>query len=133
MNDIKPDIWFVYDGECPICQLGADLFKVRQAVGALHTIDARTEKDHPIMAEINEAKLNLDDGMVLKYGGMLYQGDEALIIMAYIGDSKDLFNGMNRTLFRTRILSKLCYPFMKLGRDIALKIKGVGKINNLGQ
>lgn len=85
------------------------------------------------MAEINEAKLSLDDGMVLKYEDVLYQGDEALIIMAHIGDSKDLFNGMNRTLFRTRALSKLCYPFMKLGRDIALKIKGVGKINNLGQ
>ena len=41
-------IYFVYDGECPICQMGADLYKVRQSVGELKTVDARTEKNHPI-------------------------------------------------------------------------------------
>lgn len=133
METEKPDIWFVYDGECPICQMGANLFKVRQAVGKLHTIDARTQKTHPIMSEIQEANLNLDKGMVLKYEGRLYQGDEALIVMADIGDSKDAFNGLNRMLFRSRTVSKICYPFMKLARDMALKMKGIKQIKNLEQ
>lgn len=131
VSDQKSDIWFVFDGKCPICQMGARLFKVRQNVGVLHTVDARREQDHPIMKEINNAKLNLDYGMVLKYEGKLYQGNEALVLMANIGDETDTFNGINRVLFRSKILSKLCYPFMKLARDIAIAVKGVGKINNL--
>lgn len=131
VSDNKSDIWFVFDGECPICQMGVSLFKVKKNVGVLNTVDARSEQDHPIMKEVNDAKLNLDAGMVLKYEGKLYQGDEALVLMANIGDAKDTFNGINRVLFRSKILSKLCYPFMKLARDIAITFKGVGKINNL--
>lgn len=133
MESPKPDIWFVYDGECPICQMGAALFKVRQNVGALYTVDARSEHDHPIMKEVNAAKLDIDAGMVIKYDGRLYQGEEALVLMANIGDTQDTFNRLNRTLFRSKTLSKLCYPLMKLARDIALALKGVGKINNLEQ
>jgi predicted DCC family thiol-disulfide oxidoreductase YuxK len=133
MNNQKPDIWFVFDGECPICRMGASLFKVRQNVGTLHTVDARREQDHPVMKEVNSAKLNLDAGMILKYEGKLYQGDEALVLMANIGDAQDTFNLINRVLFRSKVISKLCYPFMKLARDIAITFKGVGKINNLEQ
>lgn len=131
VNDQKPDIWFVYDGECPICQMGAHLFKIRQNLGVLHTVDARSEKNHPIIKEVNDAQLNLDFGMVLKYEGKLYQGDEALVVMVNIGDEKDVFNSVNRALFRFKTLSKLCYPFMKIARDIIIFFKRVGKINNL--
>lgn len=131
MGKTKSDIWFVFDGECPICQMGVKLFKVRQNVGVLHTIDARVEHDHPIIKEVNAAKLNLDAGMVLKYQGKLYQGDEALTLMANIGDARDAYNGLNRLLFRSKTISKLCYPIMKLSRDITIAVKGAGKINNL--
>lgn len=127
----KADIWFVYDGECPICQMGASLFKVRDNVGTLYTVDARTEKDHPVMCEVNDAKLNLDEGMVIKYQGALYQGEDALHLMAKIG-AKDMgFNRLNSVLFRSKTLTKLSYPFMRGGRNLALKLKGAGKINNL--
>ena len=124
-------IWFVYDGECPICQMGADLYKLRQSVGELHVVDARTEKDHPIMQEINQAGLNLDEGMVIKYSNQLYHGDEALYIMAMLGADEGWFNCVNNTLYKSKILAKLCYPFMKAARNVALKLKGAGKIRNL--
>jgi predicted DCC family thiol-disulfide oxidoreductase YuxK len=127
----KSTIIFVYDGECPLCQMGASLFKVRQAVGELQTIDARTEGDHPIMQEIIAAQLNLDEGMVVKYHNRLYQGDAALNLMAHIGADSGLFNRVNRLLFRSEKLAKACYPFMRTARNIALSLKGVGKINNL--
>ncbi|MES2984320.1 MAG: DCC1-like thiol-disulfide oxidoreductase family protein [Pseudomonadota bacterium] len=127
----KPDIWFVYDGECPVCQLGVSLFKVRQSVGTLHTVDARTEKDHPVMQEVNAARLNLDTGMVIKYLGQLYQGEDALAVMAKIGADEGLFNKMNRTLFQSRTRVNLCYPPMRFARNVALAFKGVGKIRNL--
>lgn len=131
MSNKHADIYFVYDGQCPICQMGADLYKVRQSVGNLHTIDARTEKEHPVMQEVNQAGLNVDEGMVIKYNGQLYQGEEALHLMAKLGTKSDWFNHLNTLLYRSKILAWLSYPFMKGARNIALKLKGVGKINNL--
>lgn len=131
MSDEKPDIWFVYDGECPICQMGATMFKVSENVGTLHTVDARAESDHPVMKEVNEARLNLDDGMVIKYQGALYHGEDALHLMAQIGKKDMGFNRLNSTLFRSKTLAKLSYPFMRGARNLALKLKGVGRIDNL--
>ncbi len=130
-SNAKPDIWFVFDGECPVCQIGASLFKVRQSVGTLHTVDARTEKDHPVMREVNAARLNLDVGMVIKYEGNLYQGEDALALMAKIGADEGAFNKINRRLFQSRAMVNLCYPSMRFARNVALAVKGVGKIRNL--
>lgn len=126
-------IYFVYDGECPICQMGADLYKVRQSVGELKTVDARTEKNHLVMQEVNQARLNLDDGMVIKYNDRLYQGEKALHLMATLGADSGWFNHLNNTLYKSKMLAKLSYPFMKGARNIALKLKGAGKIHNLEQ
>jgi len=125
-------IWFVYDGECPLCQFGASFYRLRQSVGSLHTIDARSEHDHPVMQEINRAGLDVDQGMVIKYQDRLYQGRDALHLMAQLGATDEcLANLVNNTLFRSKGLATLCYPFMKAGRNLALAIKGVGRIDNL--
>ena len=126
-------IYFVYDGECPICHMGADLYKVRQSVGMLKTVNARIEKDHLVMQEINQARLNLDEGMVIKYNNQLYQGEEALHLMAMIGANSGWFNRFNNALYKSKLLTKLSYPVMKIARSIALKLKGSGKIHNLRQ
>lgn len=124
-------IYFVYDGKCPICQMGATFYKLQQSIGELHTVDARTEHDHPVMLEINQAGLNLDEGLVIKYHDQLFQGAEALHVMATLGADTDWLNQLNKTLYQSKTVAKLCYPFMKGARNIALKIKGVGKIRNL--
>jgi predicted DCC family thiol-disulfide oxidoreductase YuxK len=125
------NIWFVYDGECPICTLGATLYKVRQSVGELRVVDARTEKQHPVMQEINAAGLDLDEGMVIKYRDKLYHGKEALLLMANIGADNGLFNKINNWLFHFVPIATLSYPFMKLTRNVAITLKGAGKIKNL--
>jgi predicted DCC family thiol-disulfide oxidoreductase YuxK len=126
------NIWFVYDGECPICTIGATFYKIRQSVGELHVVDARKEKQHPVMHEINAAGLDLDEGMVIKYRDRLYHGRDALLLMAKLGTDKGMFNKINNGLFQFEPLAKLAYPFMKLTRNVAITLKGVGKIKNLG-
>jgi predicted DCC family thiol-disulfide oxidoreductase YuxK len=133
MDNNTNTIYFVYDGECPICQMGASLYQVRQSVGELKTVNARTEKDHPVMQEINQARLNLDKGMVIKYNNQLYQGAEALQLMATLGADSGWFNHVNNTLYKSKTLAKLSYPFMRGARNVALKLKGAGKIRNLEQ
>ena len=128
---MSADIYFVYDGECPICQMGARMYKLRQAVGTLHTVDARTEKDHPVMQEINAAGLNLDEGMVIKYEDTLYQGRDALVLMAELGADTGSLNRLNNLLFKCKTLATISYPLMKTARRIALCCKGKGLIRNL--
>jgi hypothetical protein len=99
----------------------------------LHLLDARANKDHPLIQKINAAHLDLDRGMVIQYLDKLYQGEEALTLMANIGSDEGLFNRVNSTLFKSSTMSNLCYPSMRLARNIALAIKGVGKIRNLEQ
>lgn len=131
MTETPQDIWFIYDGDCPICQTGASFYKVRQSVGKVVTVDARTEKNHPVLLEVNKARLNLDDGMVIKFNGTLYQGAAALHLMATLGADEGILNTINNALFKNEALAKTLYPYMRMGRNIALKIKGIGNINNL--
>ncbi len=126
-------IWFVYDGECPICQTAAEAFRVREAVGTLHLVNARTEAEHPVMAEVNAARLDLDAGMVIKYGGRLYHGADALQLMALIGSKHGWLNRMNALLFRNKEVARFAYPFMRAARNLAIALKGAGKIKNLGR
>lgn len=130
---MQETIWFVYDGECPICQIGASMFTVKKAVGEVEVVDARTQADHPVVGEINEAQLDLDAGMVIKYQDKLYQGDEALHLMAQLGADDNLLNAINNRMFKFKPVAILLYPSMRAARNIALAIKGVGKIRNLEQ
>lgn len=125
------DVWYVYDGECPLCRTAAQALRIRQAVGQLHLIDARTQADHPVMQEINARKLDIDKGTVIKFGGNFYHGGDTLIVMALLGSRSGWFNRMNAMLFRSPAFARFCYPVIRSGRNFLLRLKGVGQIRNL--
>jgi len=125
------EIWFVYDGDCPICTTAARAFKIREAAGTLLLLNAREEANHPLMQEINNRKLDLDEGMIIRMGDNYYHGADALHVMALLGTNQGWFNRMNVLLFRSKHMASLCYPSMRAGRNLLLKLKGVQKIQNL--
>ncbi len=127
MNQNK--IWLVYDGECPICKPTANALKIRAAVGELILVNARNP--HPIMVELKQAGLNIDDGMVVKINNTLYHGANAQHVLAMIGTRQDWFNRTNVWLFQSTTRAKIIYPIMRGIRLAVLKIKGISKINNL--
>jgi len=124
-------IWFVYDGECPICQMGASLYKVRKNFGKLITVDARTERDHWLVAKINSAGLDLDEGMVICFHDRLYHGNDALRVMAEMGSGQGIYNRFNELLFKSPTLARLLYPVIRGARNGLLRLRGVDKIRNL--
>jgi predicted DCC family thiol-disulfide oxidoreductase YuxK len=132
-GDAKGDVWFVYEGDCPICNTAANALQIRKAVGNLHLVNAREDKDHPLMAEINRKGMNLDDGMVIKFNDTCYHGADALHVMALLGTGQGWFNRMNALLFRSPLLSSLCYPSMRAARNLALRLKRIPKLHNLEQ
>jgi predicted DCC family thiol-disulfide oxidoreductase YuxK len=131
IEETAGDVWFVYDGECPICRTAAQALRIRKAVGSLHLVNAREEANHPIMEEIRQLGLDLDAGMVMKFQGRCYHGQDALHLMALLGSRHGWFNRMNAVLFRSRTVAKLCYPLMRATRNGLLRLQGTPPIDNL--
>lgn len=123
-------IWFIYDGECPLCKNAALALRIKQDYASLHLLNAR-ETLHPLIEQINTRGLNLDEGMVIVDGESFYHGKDALRFMARYGDYKGLFNISNKWLFWSDFMATLLYPLMKSVRNYLLKIRGVSLINNL--
>lgn len=125
--DATVDLWVVYDGHCPFCSSYVQLYRIRQHAERVHLIDARTP--HPILAEIRDRKLDLDEGMAVKLGGRFYHGAAALQILAILGSDDTVFNRLNRALFRHPRLARTFYPWLVRGRLLTLRLLGRTRID----
>jgi predicted DCC family thiol-disulfide oxidoreductase YuxK len=118
-----PDrILLVYDKQCPACDYYCKRARIGEAEGELVLVDARD--GGPIMDEITAAGLDIDEGMVLKVGGTLYYGADAIHVLALMGT--------NSRLFTNRRVSRVLYPMLRACRNLLLKCLGRTRINNLG-
>ncbi len=111
--------------------MASHAWQIRKTIGNLHIINARTEGNSPLMQDIKARGFDLDEGMVIKYGDNYYHSADALHIMAILGTDKGWFNRINALLFSSKTLATICYPAMRMVRNLALLIKGVPKIRNL--
>lgn len=127
----KTGVWFVYDGECPICTHAAEALRIKQDYGALHTVNAREVNDDPLIIEINRLGLDLDEGMVIFADGKFFHGKDALKFIASYGENKNIFMTAFKGLFWSAGLSSFMYPWMRGARNWFLKRKNVPRIDNL--
>lgn len=127
----KSGVWFVYDGDCPICTHAAQAIRIKQVFGELSTLNARETKDDPLIEEISRLGLDLDEGMVIYNNGRFYHGDGALKFMARYGASGNFFMFFLKSLFWSDTLSRLMYPWMRGIRNWLLRRRNVSRIDNL--
>jgi predicted DCC family thiol-disulfide oxidoreductase YuxK len=125
----REEILLVYDRECPACNAYCQVVKIRESVGDLRIVDARENSD--VMDEITSQGLDIDQGMVLKMGGQLYYGADAIHALALIGSRSGIINRMNYWMFKSKTASSIFYPILRFCRNFLLKILGKTKINNL--
>ncbi|MBX2823549.1 MAG: DUF393 domain-containing protein [Gammaproteobacteria bacterium] len=128
---MSDEILLVYDRECPACDHYCRLVRIRESVGELKLVNARD--DHPVMAEITAAGLDIDDGMVLKVGSQLYYGADAITALALMGSDSGWFNRLNFLVFRSARVASILYPVLAACRGLLLKILRKTRINNLQQ
>jgi predicted DCC family thiol-disulfide oxidoreductase YuxK len=126
----RPEILLVYDKECPACDTYCQIVRIRETVGDLKIIDAREKSE--VLDEITKLGLDIDQGMVLKMGGQLYYGSEAMHALALISSRSGLLNRINYWIFKSKSVSSWLYPVLRLFRNLLLKMLGKTKINNLG-
>jgi predicted DCC family thiol-disulfide oxidoreductase YuxK len=116
------EIWIVYDGQCPFCTRYMLLYRIGEQVEKVHMIDARS--DHPIVAEIRGRGLKLDNGMAVKWNGVVYHGPAAMQVLATLGSEDTAFNSVNRILFSRPRLGRFLYPMLVAGRRLTLRLLG---------
>ena len=126
----REDILLVYDKECPACDNYCRIIRIRDDIGDLKIINARD--DSAILQEITAQGLDIDQGMVLKLGGQIYYGADAIHALALISSRSGLFNRINYSIFKSKTLALILYPILRFFRNLLLKILGKTKINNLG-
>ncbi|MFQ5547670.1 MAG: DCC1-like thiol-disulfide oxidoreductase family protein [Woeseia sp.] len=122
-------VFLVYDKNCPVCDYYCNLVRIRESVGDLVLVDARDPG--PLMDEITKARLDIDQGMVLKVGDRMYYGSDAIHTLAIMGTRSGVFNRLTYWCFRSRAVSQVIYPILRAGRNLLLKLLRKTKINNL--
>ena len=125
----REEILLVYDKQCPVCDYYCQVVRIRETVGELKLMDAR--ESSAVMDEITSRGLDIDQGMVLKMGGRLYYGSDAIHALALISGRSGIFNRLNYWMFKSRTLSRIFYPVLRFFRNLLLKFLRRTKINNL--
>jgi len=123
------EILIVYDKQCPACDYYCSLVRIQKSVGTLKLVDAREAS--PVMDEITEMGLDIDQGMVLKVDGQIYYGPDAIHAISLLGTRSGFFNRVNFWVFRSKRMSKILYPIFKACRNLLLKVLRITKANNL--
>jgi predicted DCC family thiol-disulfide oxidoreductase YuxK len=125
----RPEVLLVYDKQCPACDAYCRLVRIRDTIGDIRIVNARERSE--VMDEITANGLDIDQGMVLKMGGRLYFGADAIHALALISSRSGFFNRLNYRMFSSAGGAALLYPVLRFFRNLLLKILGRTKINNL--
>ena len=112
----------VYDGECPFCRKYVRLMELRKAAGNVDLVNARTP--HPAVWKLDELGYDLNEGMAAIYGGKIYYGSDAVVLLSSMTNGRGWAGRFLAVLLRRPARARFLYPYMKVGRHFALKILG---------
>lgn len=116
----------IYDGDCVFCQNYVRFFRLRDSVGPVELIDARS--GDPRVARYWQDGHDLNEGMLFVLGDRVFHGDEAVHVLATLSSERGWFNRLNAAVFSSRGAARLLYPALKLGRRLTLLLRGRGLI-----
>lgn len=112
--------YIVYDGECPFCSAYVKMVRLREALGDVELVSARS--DHPATKRLADAGISLDQEMALIHEGRVYAGPECMHRLALMSTPSGAFNRINRALFSHPAVARFAYPVLRAGRNMALAL-----------
>lgn len=118
----RPGLVVIYDGQCPFCDAYVSMLRLREFVGEVSLIDART--DPALVAELDHKGYPLNDGMAALLGGRVYFGADAVTLLSRLTTASGLVNSATAAVLKRPALARVCYPIMRGGRAAALKLMG---------
>ena len=117
----------IYDGACIFCDAYVRLLALREAVGPVELIDARS--GDPRLRAYESTGYDLNEGMLFEYNGTVYFGADAVNILATLSTPVSTFNKINGALLSKQLVARFFYPMFKFCRTITLKLRRVPKIS----
>ena len=120
LSELQNRTVVIYDGECPFCSRYVHYQRLKEVLPNIELLNAR-QWPQLIMA-FQKAGLPLDQGMALVLNNQLYYGAECLNRLAMLSSRIGAFNKLNALIFSSAKTSKLLYPFLREGRNLALRI-----------
>ncbi|MET0338390.1 MAG: DUF393 domain-containing protein [Caulobacter sp.] len=112
----------IYDGDCVFCQNYVRFIRLKDTVGPVEMINARS--DDPRVELYWREGFNLDEGMLFVYGGRVLYGSEAVRVLADLSSGEGWFNRLNKAALSNPLSAQLAYPLLKIGRRLTLLARG---------
>ena len=78
----------------------------------------------PGRLETRRAGYDLNEGMAAIYGGKIYYGSDAVVLLSSMTNGRGWAGRFLAVLLRRPARARFLYPYMKVGRHFALKILG---------
>lgn len=116
--------FIIYDGECVFCQNYVRFLKLREAIGPVELVDARS--DDPRVERYWAKGYDLDEGMIFVHRDRVSYGSEATHVLASLSSGSGWFNKLNAAVFSSPTTARLLYPALKLGRRLTLRARRRG-------
>jgi predicted DCC family thiol-disulfide oxidoreductase YuxK len=127
MSSPSQESWILYDGECPFCSSYVKFQNLKKSIGPVKLVNARD--GGPEMQAAKAAGLNLDEGMVLYYGGEMYHGAASVHMLARLSENGSIVARFMAWLFGSQSRSSLLYPILRCGRNLTLRILSRRKLD----
>lgn len=121
----KEDARVVFDGQCPFCRAYVASLDGNDN-SRLNKINARCA---PALVEQLDARdIDVNAGIVLLKGETIYQGAEALSVLARQYAAPNWFASLHHRLLRYRLVSLMIYPLLRAVRNVYLRLYKRGAI-----
>lgn len=120
LETVESPIKVVYDGQCPFCRWYVDSLAGDDR--ALVKEDARCSPQ--LVEQLQSAAIDINQGITLLKGGQIFQGAEALTLLARHHAGSVFLKSIHHRLLYYRLVSVLLYPFLRLLRNGYLKVMG---------
>ena len=124
--DSSSKMVIVYDGQCPFCTSYVRLMALKAAVGQVDLIDARIPG--AVVRSLSERGYDLNEGMAAIYGGKIYHGSDAVVLISSMTGVRGGMGRVIATLLRSPARARVLYPLLKTGRRLVLAALGRPKI-----
>lgn len=115
-------VTIIYDNGCPVCSYYISISKIKEKFGKVCLVKARDNYD--VLNYIKSVNIDINEGMILIYNKKLYFGSDAINMISILGKKDSFINTLTINIFKYNLLSKVLYPFLKIGRRILLFILG---------
>ncbi len=115
-------VTIVYDDGCPVCSYYISFSAIEEKYGKLNLVKARSNEE--ILRYVKSLNLDINEGMIVYFRNKLYYGHDAINIISILGNKNSIKNKLAISIFKNKLISKMLYPILKIGRRIILIILG---------